>query len=77
MDGFYGCYRGLSPKLIGSVVGVVASKKVADKFGFSENDENELKDDSEITEEERYRLRKIKSIECLFVCFNINLFFVL
>lgn len=53
VDGFYGCYRGLSPKLVGSIVGVVASKKVADKLGLSENDETEYKDDSEITDEER------------------------
>lgn len=61
VDGFYGCYRGLSPKLVGSIVGVVASKKVADKFGLSENDE-EYKDDSEITEEESYA-RFIKSLK--------------
>lgn len=54
MDGFNGCYRGLAPKLIGSIVGVVASKRVADKLGLNENDESDSKDDSEITEEEWY-----------------------
>lgn len=54
MDGFYGCYRGLSPKLVGSIVSVVGSKKVADKLGLSENDETEQKEDSEMTEEEWY-----------------------
>lgn len=54
VDGFYGCYRGLTPKLVGSIVGVIGSKRVADKLGLDEIDENESKDDADITEEERY-----------------------
>lgn len=53
VDGLSGCYRGLTPKLIGSVVGVIASKRVAEKLGLDENDDNEGKDESELTEEER------------------------
>lgn len=52
VDGLSGCYRGLTPKLVGSIVGVIASKRVADKLGLDEIDENESKNDSEITEEE-------------------------
>lgn len=54
VDGFYGCYRGLTPKLVGSIVGVIASKRVADKLGIDEVDDNESKDDADITEEEWY-----------------------
>lgn len=54
VDGFYGCYRGLTPKLVGSIIGVIGSKRVADKLGLDEAEENESKDDSDITEEERY-----------------------
>lgn len=53
VDGFSGCYRGLTPKLVGSIVGVIGSKRVADKLGLDEIDENESKDESDITEEER------------------------
>lgn len=52
VDGFSGCYRGLTPKLVGSIVGVIGSKRVADKLGLDEVDENESKDDADITEEE-------------------------
>lgn len=54
VDGLSGCYRGLTPKLVGSVIGVIGSKRVAEKLGLDENDENESKDESELTEEERY-----------------------
>lgn len=53
VDGLYGCYRGLTPKLIGSVVGVIGSKRVAEKLGLEENDPDDSKDESQITEEER------------------------
>lgn len=53
VDGLSGCYRGLTPKLVGSVVGVIGSKRVAEKLGLDENDDNESKDESELTEEER------------------------
>lgn len=52
VDGLSGCYRGLTPKLVGSIVGVIGSKRVADKLGLDEIDENESKDESDITEEE-------------------------
>lgn len=51
VDGLSGCYRGLTPKLIGSVIGIIASDKVAKKFGFNEADFEE-KDDLELSEEE-------------------------
>lgn len=49
VDGFAGCYRGLTPKLVGSVVGVIGSKRVADKLGLEELEE---KDENELTEQE-------------------------
>ncbi|EDV95960.1 mitochondrial carrier homolog 2 [Drosophila grimshawi] len=51
VDGFYGCYRGLAPKLVGSVMSMVVSERVAEKLGLSDQ---ESKDDSELTEEEKY-----------------------
>lgn len=59
VDGLSGCYRGLTPKLVGSIVGVIGSKRVADKLGLDdidEIDESGSKDESEITEEERYKI---------------------
>lgn len=55
VDGLSGCYRGLSPKIIGSIVGAIGSRRVAEKFGLDEFDENESKDESDLTEEERYK----------------------
>lgn len=52
VDGLSGCYRGLSPKLLGSVVSVIGTKKVADKLGLVEIPENDDKD-KEYSEEEK------------------------
>lgn len=52
IDGFYGCYRGLAPKLVGSVVALVVSERVADKLGLDKPDE--IKDDLDLSEEEMY-----------------------
>lgn len=52
VDGLAGCYRGLAPKLVGSVVGVIGSKRVADKLGLDEVDDSDSKDDSEMTDQE-------------------------
>lgn len=54
VDGLSGCYRGLAPKLIGSVVSVIGSKRIAEKLGLDdEYDGDESKDSSEITDQER------------------------
>lgn len=52
VDGLAGCYRGLTPKLIGTVVSVIGSKKVADSLQLDEYDANESKDSEELTDEE-------------------------
>lgn len=52
VDGLTGCYRGLTPKLIGSVAGVVASKKFLAKFGYDEEDPDDEKEENELTDEE-------------------------
>lgn len=54
VDGLSGCFRGLTPKIIGSVVSVIGSKKIANKFVSDLIVENEDKDDTELTEEELY-----------------------
>lgn len=60
VDGLSGCYRGLTPKLVGSIVGAIGSAKIANKLGIAkeENRENEEIDGAEVdetklTEEER------------------------
>ncbi|KAH8342353.1 hypothetical protein KR059_002775 [Drosophila kikkawai] len=50
IDGFYGCYRGLAPKLVGSIVALVVSDRVADKLGLAPPEE--IKDDINQTDEE-------------------------
>lgn len=52
VDGLYGCYRGLTPKLIGSVVSVIGTKKVAGKLGLNDDSEKNEKDE-ELSDEER------------------------
>ena len=52
VDGLSGCYRGLSPKLLGNIVSTHFSEQIADKLGMAKVDENE-KDD--MTEEEYYK----------------------
>lgn len=52
VDGLTGCYRGLTPKLVGSIVGVVGSQKILDRLGLEEVDENEDKDECELTDAE-------------------------
>lgn len=52
VDGLSGCYRGLTPKLVGSLVGVIVSQKVLDGLGFEVNVETEDKDECELTDDE-------------------------
>ncbi|KAH8232735.1 hypothetical protein KR038_002765 [Drosophila bunnanda] len=52
IDGFYGCYRGLAPKLIGSIVALVVSERVADKLDLVQPEDN--KDDTHLSEEDMY-----------------------
>lgn len=54
VDGLCGCYRGLTPKLIGAIVGTIGSEKVATRFGLNELNEDDVKDELELTDEERY-----------------------
>jgi len=54
VDGLTGCYRGLTPKLIGSVAAVIGSEEVAAKFGFAEAHEDDDKDEVELTDERSY-----------------------
>ncbi|XP_058974938.1 mitochondrial carrier homolog 2 [Musca domestica] len=52
IDGFYGCYRGLTPKLVGSICSMVLSEKIADRLGLKPLEEP--KDDVNLSDEERY-----------------------
>lgn len=50
VDGFYGCYRGLTPKLTGSILSMILSERVAAKLGLAFRED---KDESELSEEEK------------------------
>lgn len=50
IDGFYGCYRGLTPKLVGSICSMVLSEKIADRLGLKPLEEP--KDDVNLSDEE-------------------------
>ncbi|XP_067002548.1 mitochondrial carrier homolog 2 [Anabrus simplex] len=50
VDGFTGCYRGLTPKLCANAVSGIVFNKVSDHLNFNEEDKP---DEDDITEEER------------------------
>lgn len=52
VDGLAGCYRGLTPKLIGSLAGAIGSEKIIAKLGLDDTHEDDEKDDVELTDEE-------------------------
>lgn len=56
-DGLLGCYRGLSPKLLGSFISSNLSEKVADKLGLARVEENEKEN---MTEDEYYERFRVK-----------------
>lgn len=53
MDGFIGCYRGLAPKLVGSIVGSICSERIADKLGLAVVIDEDTKDDADLSDFER------------------------
>lgn len=50
VDGFSGCYRGLVPKVCGSIAGAVASQKIVERM--ERDDPDEEVDEDTLTEEE-------------------------
>jgi carrier protein len=60
--GLLGCFRGLTPKLFGNIIGSYGSEKVAEKLGLAAIADDETKDDTEVTEEE-VRARFIKRLK--------------
>lgn len=46
-----GCYRGLAPKVVGTIISSIGSENIAVKLGF-ERIPDDNKDESELTEEE-------------------------
>lgn len=53
IDGLSGCYRGLTPKLLGNVVSVLSSEKIAEQLGLGATPEKEDVNDDELTDTER------------------------
>uniref|UniRef100_D3TP79 Mitochondrial carrier protein n=1 Tax=Glossina morsitans morsitans TaxID=37546 RepID=D3TP79_GLOMM len=56
-DGFYGCYRGLTPKLVGCVFSMVLSEKIADRLGLAPMEDK--KDDEPLSSEALYLQFKV------------------
>ncbi|EDW83599.1 uncharacterized protein Dwil_GK13597 [Drosophila willistoni] len=52
IDGFCGCYRGLAPKMVGSLISMVVSERLTHQLGFSPQED--VKDNSELSKEEIY-----------------------
>lgn len=50
VDGLSGCFRGLGPRLVGTIVSSCASDKIANKLGYIELPEDEK--DEDLTEEQ-------------------------
>ncbi|KAM7355641.1 mitochondrial carrier homolog 1 [Cochliomyia hominivorax] len=57
IDGFYGCYRGLTPKLVGSICSMVFSEKIANRLGLQAIEDK--KDEDLLTAEELYLQFKV------------------
>lgn len=57
-----GCYRGLSPKLLGNIVSINLSEHVADKLGIAKVDDEEKEDISEDEFTKRYEMQLKRNI---------------
>lgn len=49
MDGFYGCYKGLGPKVTGNLLSAIVTQKIIDYLAIEQDEEN----GEEETEEEK------------------------
>ncbi|XP_037815185.1 mitochondrial carrier homolog 2 [Lucilia sericata] len=57
IDGFYGSYRGLTPKLVGSICSMIFSEKIANRLGLQAMEDK--KDEDLLTDEELYLQFKV------------------
>lgn len=62
VDGFYGCYRGLSPKIVGNIITSHFSERIADDMGMVKVDETEKDDMTEEEYEKRYITQLKRSV---------------
>lgn len=62
VDGLYGCYRGLSPKLLGNIVSTHLSEHIADKLGMAKVDEEEEEGMSEEKYTDRFEKQLKRSV---------------
>lgn len=62
VDGFYGCYRGLSPKLAGNILSTHLSERIADKLGMAKVDEEEKENMSEAEYTERFETQLKRNV---------------
>lgn len=53
IDGITGCYRGLTPKLLGNIVSVLGSEKIAEHLGLGSCQEKEDINEDELSDLER------------------------
>ncbi|XP_065361036.1 mitochondrial carrier homolog 2 [Calliphora vicina] len=57
IDGFYGSYRGLTPKLVGSICSMIFSEKIANRLGLHAMEDK--KDEDLLTDDELYQQFKV------------------
>lgn len=62
VDGFYGCYRGLSPKLLGNIVSAHFSEHIADKLGMAKVEEDEKENINEEEYTKRFETQLKRSV---------------
>jgi carrier protein len=62
VDGLAGCYRGLAPKLVGTVLSSNLSERIADKLGMATVDDDEKDDMSESEYYERFQTKLKRDI---------------
>ncbi|CRK93857.1 CLUMA_CG007384, isoform A [Clunio marinus] len=62
VDGFYGCFRGLSPKLVGNMLSTHFSERIADKLGMAKIDDEEKDEMSDEEYSERFEKQLKRSV---------------
>lgn len=62
MDGLYGCYRGLSPRLVGNLLSTHFSERIADRLGLERVDEDEKDDLNDDEYYERFRTQLKRNV---------------
>ncbi|XP_055690993.1 mitochondrial carrier homolog 2 [Lutzomyia longipalpis] len=60
VDGYSGCFRGLAPRLVGTVVSTLGSERIAKHFGCVEEKESSDYDDEVASDSDGYQIGRIE-----------------